>query len=330
MKTSNKVLFFTVAVLTLIFIFLWYYWDKIDEDENNNPNLPSAVVNDFSECMGAGYTISESYPRQCQTPDGRTFVEDVGNEMDKTDLIRITTPRPSDTVQSPMIIKGEARGFWFFEASFPIRLYDADGKELGVAIAQAKEDWMTEEFVQFEAILEFNAPQVGTGMGKLVLEKDNPSGLKENDDSLIVPVKFGESNQTQQISLFYYDESKDKDAVTGEVKCSNDGLAEVKRIVPENDATEIEDTVKLLLQGELTLGEQGAGITTEFPLEDLELEGASLNEEGELTLTFKDSQNKTSGGACRVGILWNQIEATARQFAEVRSVKFVPETLFQP
>jgi hypothetical protein len=36
-----------------------------------------SVVNSFGECVAAGYPIMESYPRQCSTPDGRTFTEEV-------------------------------------------------------------------------------------------------------------------------------------------------------------------------------------------------------------------------------------------------------------
>ena len=32
-------------------------------------------VNSFYDCIKAGYPVMESYPRQCKTPDGRTFVE---------------------------------------------------------------------------------------------------------------------------------------------------------------------------------------------------------------------------------------------------------------
>lgn len=32
------------------------------------------IINSFEECMKAGYPILESFPRQCRTPDGRTFV----------------------------------------------------------------------------------------------------------------------------------------------------------------------------------------------------------------------------------------------------------------
>ncbi len=34
------------------------------------------AVNTFADCKAAGYPIMESYPEQCRTPDGRTFVND--------------------------------------------------------------------------------------------------------------------------------------------------------------------------------------------------------------------------------------------------------------
>ena len=36
------------------------------------------AIDDFASCAGAGYPVMESYPRQCRTPDGRTFVEELG------------------------------------------------------------------------------------------------------------------------------------------------------------------------------------------------------------------------------------------------------------
>ena len=104
------------------------------------------------------------------------------------DKIRVNTALPNSFVQSPFIISGSARGTWYFEASFPIRLFDSNGKELGVVPAKAKTDWMTTEFVPFEAILFFQTPT--TEAGTLVLQKDNPSGLPEHDDSFSVPVSF--------------------------------------------------------------------------------------------------------------------------------------------
>jgi len=105
------------------------------------------------------------------------------------DLIRIDSPRPNQEIESPLIIKGEARGYWFFEGDFPVVLTDWDGLIIAQAIAQAKGEWMTQDFVQFEALLEFEKPGY-SDKGSLILQKDNPSGLPENDDALEIPVIF--------------------------------------------------------------------------------------------------------------------------------------------
>ena len=146
-------------------------------------------ITDFESCSEAGNAVMESYPRQCRTGDGRLFVEDIGNELEKIDLVRVDFPRPQQKISSPLRISGQARGFWFFEASFPVSLFDAQGRVLAQGLATAQTDWMTEDFVSFEAELEFENQTSGS-RGTLVLEKDNPSGLPENEDSLEVPVVF--------------------------------------------------------------------------------------------------------------------------------------------
>lgn len=143
---------------------------------------------DFIGCQAAGYPVQESYPRQCRTPDGRILIEDIGNEFEKRELIRAANPRPNQKISSPLIIRGEARGTWFFEASFPVKLLDGDGNLIATAIAQAQGDWMTADFVPFQAVLEFRKEL--SGRGKILLIKDNPSGLPQNDDQLVVPVVF--------------------------------------------------------------------------------------------------------------------------------------------
>jgi hypothetical protein len=113
---------------------------------------------------------------------------------DKSDLIRVTSPMPNDTITSPLTVKGEARGTWFFEASFPVILEDSNGSVIGQIPAHADGDWMTENFVPFTATIEFKTPTTTAGAqnnGTLVLKKDNPSGMPEKDDSLEIPVNFG-------------------------------------------------------------------------------------------------------------------------------------------
>jgi len=178
----KKLIILLAVILVLVSVFIFWFFKKAEQK--------NAIVNSFKECTEKGYPIMESYPRQCKTPDGKTFTEYIGNILEKQDLIRITQPRPNDTVSSPLDIKGEARGYWFFEASFPVKLYDGNNNLLVAIPAQAKSDWMTENFVPFEAIIEFQKPT--TQNGTLVLEKDNPSDLPQNADQLIIPVYFSE------------------------------------------------------------------------------------------------------------------------------------------
>lgn len=244
----------------------------------------------------------------------------------KDDLITVSSPLPNAVIKSPVTVRGEARGQWYFEASFPVKVVDANGKVLASAPAQAQGEWMTTEYVPFAATISFQTPSTDTG--KIIFEKDNPSGLPQNDDKLEVPVRFERAPQSMRtVKLYYYSPDRDTDS-EGNILCSAKGLVAVERAIPST-MTPIQDTIRLLLKGNLTEAEKDRGITTEFPLQGLSLTGASLNG-GVLTLAFSDPQNKTGGGSCRVGILWHQIEATAKQFPAVSSVRFTPEELFQP
>ena len=147
-----------------------------------------ASIASFSECIAAGFPVLESYPEQCITSQGNRFPQDIGNELEKQDLIILEQPRPQQLVESPLRVQGQARGFWYFEASFPVELLDANGSRLALGIAQAQGEWMTEDFVPFNFTFEFSEPTTPTG--ELLLRKDNPSGLAEFDDVLRVPVRF--------------------------------------------------------------------------------------------------------------------------------------------
>jgi len=178
----KKIIF---AVLALFFIVVLILVFDVGRRDNTEP------VN-FRECALLGYPISESYPRQCRTSNGMSFTEDVEKDdiasVDKSDLIKVNSPLPNEAVKSPLIVSGLARGVWFFEGSFPVRLFGGDGKEIAVGIAQAEGEWMTAEFVPFKTILNFEKPSAKTG--KLILEKDNPSDFRQYDDELVIPVIF--------------------------------------------------------------------------------------------------------------------------------------------
>ncbi|MBM3699457.1 MAG: hypothetical protein FJW68_00885 [Actinobacteria bacterium] len=114
--------------------------------------------------------------------------ENANAQKDMADLIVVDSPTPGQAISSPLTITGRARGTWYFEADFPIKLFDADGNLIASHYGQAQGEWMTEDFVPFIAEIVFEAP--GTETGTLVLEKDNPSGLAEHDEKIEIPVKF--------------------------------------------------------------------------------------------------------------------------------------------
>lgn len=104
-----------------------------------------------------------------------------------TTVINLQSPAPNTVVTSPLTVKGEAPGPWFFEANLPIELIDLDGNQIAIVGAMATEEWMTTEMVSFEGTLTFTTTEEE---GYLVIHKDNPSALPEHDSSEKFPVRF--------------------------------------------------------------------------------------------------------------------------------------------
>ena len=104
-------------------------------------------------------------------------------------VLRVTSPLEDSVITSPLTITGEAPGTWYFEASFPIVIVDWDGLIIAQGHAEAQADWMTEAFVPFVGTVEFVKPAYGEN-GMLILQRDNPSGLPQNDDAVEIPIRF--------------------------------------------------------------------------------------------------------------------------------------------
>jgi len=196
MDTRPTIKNFIIVIFPAVFaVFIIFFLVLPHARQKSQPVPPDAVytglITNFAQCALAGNAIMESYPRRCRSGDV-LFLEEIGNELEKHDIIRVDYPRPNAEITSPLIIKGEARGTWFFEASFPVVLVDWDGRIISQSIAQAKSDWMTEDFVPFEATLTFALDKdIYSNRGALILQKDNPSGLPEHDDALEFPVLIG-------------------------------------------------------------------------------------------------------------------------------------------
>ncbi|MDP2664806.1 MAG: GerMN domain-containing protein [bacterium] len=268
---------------------------------------PPLQITNFEECAAAGYPVMESYPRQCKTPSGQTFAEDIGNELEKANLIRVFTPRPNQTIYSPLVVQGEARGTWFFEASFPVRLFDGNGKEIALGIAQAQDEWMTESFVPFKTKLIFENPETATGT--LVLEKDNPSGLPENADELRVPIRFDLSQNTMGVQVFFSSNQLDP-----EVSCNK--VFVVQRTIAKTQAV-ARAALEELLKG-TNESEKARGFFTSLnsgvQVQELTIENKVAR------VDFNEQLEFQVGGSCRVSAIRAQITETLKQFPTVNSV----------
>ncbi len=107
--------------------------------------------------------------------------------------IIVDYPKPNDIVTSPLIVKGRARGTWYFEGQFPITLYYGVQNSFVNVNSFALGEWMTEDYVDFEVVINFPVPTENEGL--LVLSKNNPSDLEENNASLRIPLRFHEKTK---------------------------------------------------------------------------------------------------------------------------------------
>lgn len=88
---------------------------------------------------------------------------------DSSDILNITSKngvvltleniQENETVDMGTVINGSITGSWFFEGEFPVRILNTEMEILDTLVAKANEDWMTEENVKFELLLDFDIEQ---------------------------------------------------------------------------------------------------------------------------------------------------------------------------
>jgi hypothetical protein len=176
MKEHNmkmKVIISTIIVLTIIFLF---------------------TLNSCSISIPSVTTSVETSDKETISKETAATASETNTKDNTSDQIKVTNPMTNQVVGSPLTVEGEARGTWFFEATFPVNLLDAIGDVIASSPANAQGEWMTQDFVSFKAQLIFEKPATNTGV--LVLKKDNPSGLPENDASIEIPILFESKTET--------------------------------------------------------------------------------------------------------------------------------------
>jgi hypothetical protein len=221
------------------------------------------------------------------------------------DLIKISSPLPNQIINGTVAITGQARGIWFFEASFPIKIVDNKNKELAAGLATAQSDWMTENFVPFTASLSLPATDASSGF--IIFQKDNPSGLPANDDSFSLPVKFT-AEELMTIKVFFGNTND------GGIDCNQ--VHALSRSVAKTQEVARAALEQLLLGP--TEAEKQLGIFTSIN-PGVKIQSLTITD-GLAKVDFDKTLEEAVGGSCRVAAISNQITQTLKQFPTVENV----------
>ncbi len=186
----NTINIIALVIVVIIGIALWITLENRRTGQNGGDTQVACTM-DAKMCpdgSAVGRTGSNCEFAECPTPVG----DDIQAHIDsKANLIMVESPKRDTVVSSPITITGEARGYWFFEASFPITIVNWNGLIIGEGIATADGEWMTEDFVPFSATITYTLPaDTPYRRGAIIFKKDNPSGLPENDNALEIPIQF--------------------------------------------------------------------------------------------------------------------------------------------
>jgi len=221
--------------------------------------------------------------------------------------IKVISPTAGLEVSSPIEITGivNGNGWIGFEGQVgTVELIAGDDTFLGQAILVAKTDWMTENPINFEASLDFQAPPADTE-GVLIFHNENPSGDLTNDKTFSLPVKILASETT--IVKVYF--SLNSESAT----CEH--VVSVERTIPKTEAVATA-AINELLKGPIDqeIGVYGTSINPDVKIQNLKIEN------GTAYIDFDEQLDYQMGGSCRVTAIRAQITETLKQFPTVEDV----------
>jgi hypothetical protein len=238
----------------------------------------------------------------------------------KAENLVLESPKAGDLLDGKVLIKGTAKGGWFFEGSFPVFIEDKAGNQIAVVPIQSKGEWMTADPVAFDQTIEFFTDQTE---GFIVLKKDNPSDDRSLDEEVRIPVKFV-PGEAMSVSAFFGNSIYNPN----QIDCEK--VYPVERKVKKDPKTATM-ALKELLKGP-TVSETKEGYSTSLNY-GIELNKISISN-GEAKVDFNSVLGEGVAGSCRVGQIRAQIESTLKQFPTVTSVVIsidgVSEGILQP
>ena len=106
-----------------------------------------------------------------------------------SDRIVVEAPLPGAIAETPLIVRGRARGAWYFEGEIGLKLVDPNYNVIARGFATAKDEWMKKGFVPFEGRIAFQRPAESNRV-ILIVSRNNPSEDRSLDAVLEVPLVF--------------------------------------------------------------------------------------------------------------------------------------------
>ena len=229
--------------------------------------------------------------------------EDLSGEM-----IRIKQPAPDSIVTSPLVVSGEARGRWFFEGSFPLKLESAQGDLLATGVATASGNWMTDDFVPFLGQLDFSLATDTAAF--LVLQKDNPAGLPEYEQELRLPLLLKSPEPDKLTVKVFFSNSQ----LDPQVNCERVFAVERQILRTTGVARAgLEELLKDRSETERATGYQ-TNINDGVAIKILAIKDQTAY------VDFSRQLDEGVAGSCRVSAIRSQISETLRQFPNVKEV----------
>lgn len=207
---NNKLIYTIVGVVAVLILGALIWWAVADTaaPPNNNERGSVPLQNDYgskivyttdaetstdalrNDCTERGGTFNECgttcAPDADICADVCAYTCELAGDGAQETGVRIIQPQSSAVATSPLRVSGEARGSWFFEGALPVRLANASGHIIARANATSSENWMTENYIPFSAVLYFSVQE--RQEGRLIIAKDNPSGLPHNEAEVRIPV----------------------------------------------------------------------------------------------------------------------------------------------
>jgi len=168
---SNRVGWSVITILFIIILVLLYFLIVTPA-----PAPTSLVPTETTATTSVATTTDTTEPATTTLDENAPLHE----------RVIVQSPRIGGSVLRQFEVTGEAPGNWYFEASFPVQVRDTQGNVLAQTYATAQSDWMTTVQVPFKANVSINYNY--SGNATLILLRDNPSGLPQNDDALEVPI----------------------------------------------------------------------------------------------------------------------------------------------